>query len=143
MDGIRIAAMAAVGAWLACGSSQAAEPQGSVYFINAAAKPLTVVIDGTSLAVPAHAGVTRTVSVGPHGVAAVIDGRTASQYSSLDADALAADRKGRGYWCFLAGEIKGAPRLTQMDVAQCRALVDAGADDAQPAPPVGAASPAR
>jgi hypothetical protein len=127
----RIGLPAAAGLWalLICGHGQAAEPQGWLYFVNAAARPLTLVVDGSSFDVPARARVVRRVDAGPHGLAAVLGSRTVSQYDSLDTAMLAADHKGRVYWCYLAGEIMGAPRLTQMDAVQCRTLVDAGDED--------------
>jgi hypothetical protein len=132
MNRIGLAAVAGLCAMAAGGAGHAAEAQGWLLFVNAAARPLTLVIDGASMDLPARASVSRLVSAGPHGLAAILGGRTVSEYDSLDAAVLAADRKGRAYWCFLAGEIKGAPRLTQMDVNQCRALVEAGDDSAAP-----------
>ncbi|MDB5477011.1 MAG: hypothetical protein JWP49_2522 [Phenylobacterium sp.] len=132
MNGIGLTALAGLCGSLVCGGAGAAEPQGWLYVVNAAARPLTLVVDGSSFDLPARARVSHLVSAGPHGLAAILGGRTVSEYDSLDAAMLAADRKGRAYWCFLAGEIKGAPRLTQMDVNQCRALVEAGDDSAAP-----------
>jgi hypothetical protein len=132
MRSIGLAAAVGLAGMLAGAPSQAAEAQGWLLFVNAAARPLTLVIDSASVDLPARASVSRLVSAGPHGLAAILGGRTVSEYDSLDAAVLAADRKGRAYWCFLAGEIKGAPRITQMDVNQCRALVEAGDDSAAP-----------
>jgi hypothetical protein len=129
MDRIGLAALAGLAAFAACGAASAQEPQGWLYIVNAAARPLTLVVDGSSFDLPARARVSRQVTAGPHGLAAILGGRTVSEYDSLDAAVLTAGRKGRSYWCFLAAEIKGAPRLTQMDAAQCRALVEAGEDD--------------
>jgi len=131
MDGtarVALAAAATLACIAICGAAGAAEPDSWLYFVNAAARPLTLVVDGASFDLPARASISRQVSVGPHGLAAILGSRTVSEYDSLDAALLTADAKGRSYWCFLAAEIRGAPKLTQMDPSQCRALVAAAAN---------------
>jgi hypothetical protein len=113
---------------LAAGPANAAEPDGWLYFVNAAAHPMTLVVDGDHTELAARTRVAQPLSAGGHGLAAVIGGRTASQYLAFDLGAAGRDR-GRAYWCYLGSEARGVPELIALPPADCIALIRAGHDD--------------
>lgn len=133
----RGAAAAAFGAALAAGlmcgpAAWAGEPDGDLYVINAAGRPLGVIVDDARLPdLPRLATAHRALAAGAHGVAVVADGRVASAWTTLDATNLTLNLKGGGRpaWCYLAAGRPGAVTLTLLPPAECRQLITLGPAD--------------
>lgn len=117
---------------LSFGQARAAEDEANLYVINGVARPLALTVDGAHVAdLPGLTRITRSLKVGGHGLAVSAGGRTASLWDQLSLDTVGLDRRGRAYWCFLAGKGNaGALRLTQVDPAACSDLVNQGQADA-------------
>jgi len=133
MQKILGAGLAVVGLALLMGATssraaRAAEPDGWLYFVNAAAHPLTLVVDSAHTELAARTRIAQPLNAGGHGLAAVIGVRTASKYAAFDLEAAGRDQ-GRAYWCYLGTEVRGAPELIALPPADCAALVRAGHDD--------------
>ncbi|MDB5419804.1 MAG: hypothetical protein JWP50_3223 [Phenylobacterium sp.] len=121
---------------LGVGQARAADPEANLYVVNGVAGPLALTVDGAHVAdLPGLTRITRPLKAGGHGLAVSAGGRTASVWDQLSLDTTGLDRRGRAYWCFLAGKgAAGALRLTQVDPAACSALVNEGQEPAAPAP---------
>ncbi|HEV2533503.1 hypothetical protein [Phenylobacterium sp.] len=131
LAGVGLAMISGFAAYGAAAS--AADADGWLYFVNVAAHPLTLVVDGAHMDLPVRTRIAQPLSPGSHGLAAVLGARTASQYSAFDLDAAAHDR-GRAYWCFLGAETRGEPHLIAVAPEECTQLIRAGRDDEAPSP---------
>jgi hypothetical protein len=124
------------GAGLACalllsfGQARAAGDEAYLSVVNGAAGPLTLIVDGARIGeLPGLSRIVRPLAVGGHGLAIIAAGRTTSVWDELSLDGASLDSRGRPYWCYLAGRVGGAMRLTQVDRGGCTDLINAGADE--------------
>jgi hypothetical protein len=50
-------------------------------------------------------------------------------WDELSLDGASLDSRGRRYWCYVAGRVGGAMRLTQVDRGGCSDLINADAEE--------------
>lgn len=113
---------------LAGAPARAAQDDGDLWIVNAAGRPISVIVDGDSPTELARlANVRRPLTAGGHGVAVVADGQVVSVWQEFDSHNVSLNARGRPAWCYLAAPARDRPlQLTLLDPASCRALLTAG-----------------
>lgn len=122
-----VAGLLAIAATMSAGVGQAAEADGDLWIVNAAGRPVSVILDGVDVGEVGNLNhVRRPLSAGGHGLAVIAQGRVVSVWQDFSALNVSLDARGRPAWCYLAAA-GGAPvRLEFLAPDQCRRLIAAG-----------------